>query len=526
MMPNLVVSTLPVSEFTSSPKFISDLPSHHYAADTAASVEKVVDALNQSSELPGVLLYKNITFVGALSRWKIFEWLGRPYGVELFFKKPIENLFDSLKMHSEIYASDMTIGEAVEKSLNRPLESMYEPMVISFGDGNLRLLDFDVLILAQSHLLSNANRLIEKQVEIGKILSSTLELPKVLALILEQMDSIIPYSRAAIMLYRNEQMEFAASRGYPADVNMDEARVLVNNSPIFINIINGRRSTIIADATLRDDWQHIPGTPPTRSWLGVPLVQNDKVLGMLSVSRLMVAPFSSEEVDTASMFASQAAIALENAHLYNEVHKFNQQLESQQKSLQDAMEELNRANLSLARRARQLETSNKIGQQITSFLDIKLLLAEVLSIIQSQFNYSWVSVWMMTDSRDALVLEAGTKSSELSGKRLLLNHKGLAGQASRKGEVVFENHVGQNRDFVNTPGLNNVFSEIALPLKFRKDVLGVLDIQSERLNAFSPEDIAALQVTAAQIAVALRNAGLYSELMRLNHEMKPDPSNI
>ena len=328
MMPTPVLLTPEKNVFIGPAKFIGDLPSFQYDVALSTPVESVIERLKKHVELPGVLLRQDKIFIGALSRLKIFEWLGRPYGVELFFKKPISNLYASLNVSCEIYPCNLQIGDAVQKSLSRTPEIMYEPIVISFGGDDLRLLDMHVLLLAQSEQLSNANRVIEKQVEIGKVLSSSLELPRVLALILEQMDSIIPYSRAAILLYRNNEMEFTASRGYPEDVNMGEARVMVNNSPIFINVIQSRQSTTVEDASERDDWQHIPGTPPTRSWLGVPLVQDDQVLGMLSISRLVVAAFTPEEVETSAIFAGQAAIALGNARLYERVQGFNLELEA------------------------------------------------------------------------------------------------------------------------------------------------------------------------------------------------------
>jgi GAF domain-containing protein len=495
---------------------IGDLPSYHYHADTSESTEKIVEKLKKQPELPGVILFKDKKFFGAVSRSKIFEWLGRPYGVELFFKKPIHRLFEKLDFADEIYAKDMQIGDAVRKSLSRNPEARYEPLVISFGKDDLHLLDMNVLLLAQSEQLSSANHLIEKQVEIGKVLSSSLELPKVLALILEQMDSIIPYSRAAILLYRNNEMEFAASRGYPENVNMDEARVLVNNSRIFANIIQLRQLTIVEDASLRDDWQHIPGTPPTRSWLGVPLIHNERVLGMLSVSRLVIAPFTAGEVEASSIFAGQAAIALGNANLYEEVQKFVIQLEDQQKSLQQAVNDLNQANQALTHRANQLATSNQIGKEVTSIPDVRQLLSKVMGILQTQFNYSWVSVWLVDEAQKNLVLEACTKASIKAGHSIALSHKGLAATACRTGQLACDNDIFRSNLFVPTLGLRNAFSEISVPLKFQNDVIGVLDIQSERLQAFGNDEFAVLQVTASQIAVAIRNARSSSELMRFN----------
>jgi signal transduction histidine kinase len=322
------VSQMPKKNQTISvAKTIGHLPSYQCDVSAAATVESVIERLKKQPELPGVLLRRGGEFLGAFSRLKIFEWLGRPYGVELFFKKPIIDLYASFNVSSEIYPGNMSINEAVQKSLLRSPEVRYEPVIVSFGEEGLRLLDINVLLLAQSDQLANANHIIEKQLEIGKVLSSSLELPKVLALILEQMDLIIPYSRAAILLYRNNEMEFATSQGYPEDVSMEEARIMVNNNKIFTNIIHSRKPTRVKDASMNNDWQHIPGTPQTRSWLGVPLVQNEDVLGMLSVSRLDVDPFTRDEVEISSIFAGQAAVALGNANLYERIQSFNHELE-------------------------------------------------------------------------------------------------------------------------------------------------------------------------------------------------------
>ena len=496
-------------------RVIGDLPSYHYEVDSSTLLEKVVAHLKNDPDLPGVILRQGKTFTGALSRWKIFEWLGRPYGIELYFRKPIRKLAEAVRQDREIYPHTMSISQAVQTALQRAPEMRYEPLVVMFGEGDLRLLDMDVLLLAQSEQLANANALIQKQAEIGKILSSSLELTRVLQLILEQMESVIPYDRSSILLYRNDHLEFAASKGYPEQVNMEQARELANSNPVFSRILATRQPAAIEDVSSYTAWPHIPDTAPTRSWLGLPLVQNDTVLGMLSISRLKVARFRADELDAASIFCSQASIALGNAHLYETIQQINQELDSQKKSLQETVDELNRVNLTLMRHARQLETSQQIGQQITSLLSLRELLLQVTNIIRAQFNYSLVSVWMIHEASHSLVLEACTNAS-LCGMTMPLSHSGLAARACRTGKILRENFISKQTNFTPTPGMRAAFSEIALPLKFHNDIMGVLDIQSERMQAFSEEDVAVLHVTATQIAVAIRNALSYEKLARLS----------
>jgi DNA-binding response OmpR family regulator len=191
-------------------------------------------------------------------------------------------------------------------------------------------------------------------------------------------------------------------------------------------------------------------------------------------------------------------------------------LYEKRRELQNMVDELNRANSALSRRTMLLETSTKIGQQITSLLDLKELLSEVTGIIQKQFNYPWVSIWLVSDNKNSIVLEARTKNTIEIGKSIPYAHNGLAGQVCQTGEIALDNKAGQNSSFVSTPGLSVVFSELAIPLKFSKETMGVLDIQSERLQAFHPDDVAALQLLSTQIAVAVRNAKLYAQVLRLS----------
>ena len=202
--------------------------------------------------------------------------------------------------------------------------------------------------------------------------------------------------------------------------------------------------------------------------------------------------------------------------MVDELNRVNTTLSDRTESLETSTAELQRANTALSRRTMLLETSAKVGQQITSILNLKELLSEVTGLIQMQFNYTWVSIWLVTDDKNSIVLEARTKNTVDTGISIPFTHKGLAGQACRTGEIALDNKAGQNSSFVPTPGMSVTFSELAIPLKFFKETMGVLDIQSERLQAFHPDDVAALQLLSTQIAVAVRNAKLYAQVLRLS----------
>ena len=188
------------------------------------------------------------------------------------------------------------------------------------------------------------------------------------------------------------------------------------------------------------------------------------------------------------------------------------ELYNQRRKLQDTVNELNHANLMLTRRAIQLETSNKIGQQVTSILELNRLLPQVIRVIQAQFNYTMVGIWLVNDSKDSITLEASTLSQTTEKFSIPTNHKGLVAQSYHNGRVMLENKASTSSNYVPTKGMQIIGSELALPLKIQNEVLGILDIQSERPQAFVPEDVTALETLASQIVIAIRNARLYSKL--------------
>jgi GAF domain-containing protein len=125
---------------------------------------------------------------------------------------------------------------------------------------------------------------------------------------------------------------------------------------------------------------------------------------------------------------------------------------------------------------------------------------------------------MFNETAKSLVLEACTDPS-LLGTTIPLNHAGLVAQTFRSGKILLENSIVRQTAFTPTPGLRTAFSEVDIPLKFHTDILGILDIQSERMQAFSEDDLAILQITATQIVVAVRNAMSYDKIARLSQNI-------
>ena len=158
-------------------------------------------------------------------------------------------------------------------------------------------------------------RLAETLREVAAVLSSSLDRERVLALILEQLSRVMAYDSASIMLLNGAVLDIAAARGFRADHQWNTA--LRPESLAHIRAVLEQKSpVIIADTEATSGWERFPGSEYIRSWLGVPLLVQERAIGLLNVDSAQPHFYTQAHVELAMTFANQAAIAIENARLY------------------------------------------------------------------------------------------------------------------------------------------------------------------------------------------------------------------
>lgn len=177
----------------------------------------------------------------------------------------------------------------------------------------------------------------------------------------------------------------------------------------------------------------------------------------------------------------------------------------------------------LERRHKLLETSARVGQMVTSILDLDDLLKYTVNIICSEFNHYYSGIFLISEDGQWAVLRAGYA---LAGRKMLaenyrltVDDKSMIGNAilTQQAQIALDTGVDETR-FKN-PLLPNTRSEIALPLVFKSQSFGAVTVQSEALNAFTEEDITSLQMMADQIAIAINNAQSMQKLEDASSEL-------
>lgn len=218
---------------------------------------------------------------------------------------------------------------------------------------------------------------------------------------------------------------------------------------------------------------------------------------------------------------------IERAQASEEIQKReNEELNELRASLEERVNQrtaqLQLANQINERRARQFQAVAEVTKIISSIQTLETLLPRITQVISEQFNVYHTGIFLVDKNREYAVLRAanstgGKKMIEL-GHKLLIGQTGIVGFVTATGQPRIALDVGSDATFFNNPHLPNTHSEIALPLRYANEIIGVLDVQSVEPNAFNQDDVDVLFTLADQVAVAINNAVTIEEAQSLLQE--------
>jgi diguanylate cyclase (GGDEF)-like protein/PAS domain S-box-containing protein len=155
-------------------------------------------------------------------------------------------------------------------------------------------------------------------------LSATLDLPTVLDTILRELQQVVPYDSASVLLLKDDILEIIAVQGFPdPDVLKGLSFSLSSEDNPNSEVMRTRVPLIVEDAynTYKSFQSGVHAEFQHRGWLGVPMIIGDRVIGMLALDKKVPSFYIQEQAQLALAFAAQAAIAIENARLYSDAQK-------------------------------------------------------------------------------------------------------------------------------------------------------------------------------------------------------------
>ena len=178
-------------------------------------------------------------------------------------------------------------------------------------------------------------------------------------------------------------------------------------------------------------------------------------------------------------------------------------------ALEQRVEERTRAE---RRRVEQLRALNEVGHKIISIMSLDELLPNVVNSLRETFRFDNVSIFLLEHSSGEFILKAtapqGDKPAEPLPRRVI---SGIAQRVAQTGNSLMVNDVSREPQYIPSRDTPGVKSELAVPIRSATDVIGVLVVQSEEVNAFDDFDLFTAETLADEVAIAIDNARLYQE---------------
>jgi signal transduction histidine kinase len=268
-----------------------------------------------------------------------------------------------------------------------------------------------------------------------------------------------------------------------------------------------RRPVLLPDvlADPEYEWTEAPRLGGFRTIVGVPMLSEDEVIGVISLWRRKVDPFTEREIEVATTFAAQGAIAIRNAHL---------------------MQQLELRTRELARSVDELEGLRHVGEAVSSSLDLHEVLSTIVTHAVQLSGTEGGSIFEFDDDAEAFEVRTAFGTSEellaaLRATRIGLRDT-LVGRAALTRTPVAVADIAEVPPDAHLTELARAGwrSMLAVPLVREDRILGALVVRRRTPGAFPQPTIELVETFASQSALAIQNARLFQELALKSQELE------
>jgi sigma-B regulation protein RsbU (phosphoserine phosphatase) len=329
--------------------------------------------------------------------------------------------------------------------------------------------------------------------EVADVVNTTLDLETTLRRVAELVRKVIDYEIFAILLLseRTQELRMRFHVGYPREV-AERMRVKVGQG------VTGRaaqlREAVLVDDVTKEEG-YINALPNVRSELAVPLIVKNRVIGVINLEARDPGYFTDEHKRLLTLIASRMAVGIENAQLYTRT----------------------------TRQARTLLLLNEISRELTSILNLDQLLKRVGELLSRLIDFQMFSILLLDPTGQKLQHRFSLRFQE----NIHLKHDiplglGIVGHAAEHKHAVLVPDVSKDSRYIAVNPETR--SELAVPLVYKDNVIGVLDLEHTRRGFFTEDHKRTVTTLAAQVAIALENARLYEEIARQERRLERDLS--
>jgi len=328
--------------------------------------------------------------------------------------------------------------------------------------------------------------------ELGREISSFLDLEELLAKIPQLIARVTPFTVFSVYLVdeRRGDLKIAYAVGYPDEV-VRNFRLQMGQGIVGAAVAE-QRPILVGDVA--SDPRYVSVVEGIHSNLAVPLRLKGKTLGALNLLSDQREAFTERDESMLRLFAAHVAQGIANARLFESEVEY----------------------------ASTLTTLAEIGRETSAILDLDELLPRLAHLAKRLIDYRTFGIALWNEERQVLEMRTAISYGDAQALSPVKLGEGLMGYAALHKEAVLVPDVSKDSRYINA--VTDVRSELVIPLLLKERCVGVFDLESPELDAFSQKHVELLTLLASQAAVAIENARLYESIrdneVRLEKEVR------
>jgi sigma-B regulation protein RsbU (phosphoserine phosphatase) len=324
--------------------------------------------------------------------------------------------------------------------------------------------------------------------DLGRQVASVIDLDELLQKIPELIGRLIPFDAFAVYLVddKRKELRIGYAVGYP-DTTHYRPRI---TDGIVGHVVTTQDTKVVGDITLEPNYVEV--VPGMASTLAVPLVHKNKPIGALNVLSKSRDMYSERDAAILRQFAAHVALALVNARLFEQ-----QRLD-----------------------AEAFETLAEIGRDVAALINLDELLARIAQLARRVVDYRTFGILLLNEGTQELEIKVAVQFGDRVALPKVPMGQGLVGYAALHREAVLVPDVSEDPRYIRV--VEDVRSELAVPMLLKDRCVGVFDLESPELDAFTKRDVEILTLLASQAAVAIENARLYEEVSQTEARLEKE----
>ncbi|HXJ43124.1 MAG TPA: GAF domain-containing protein, partial [Bryobacteraceae bacterium] len=332
--------------------------------------------------------------------------------------------------------------------------------------------------------------LLDFLLEVSSATAETLDLDELMESVTDIVRRVVSFDMFAILLLSEKRKELRIRHA----VGHREEVVRHLAIPMGEGIVGAaaqQRIPILLQDVSKDE-RYLPVSDMIRSELCVPMIARNRVVGVIDVQSAKLGAYKEDDRALLRLIGGRVAFAIDNAQLYRKAE----------------------------RQYRTIRTLSKISNEFSSILELEELLAKIASSVRGLINYDAFNIFLVDSETRTLKHYFSIRYDERVNLDNIPLGKGITGAAASSREIVRVHDTSADPRYISShPGIN---SEIAVPLVLQHRVIGVMNLECERLSFFTDEHSRTLGLLAPSVAIAVENARLYEEIGERERAMQED----